>query len=206
MLGSAIIDRLVTALRCLPGVGPKSAQRMALHLLERQREQGRQLATALLAAMDQVGHCRLCRTLTELPICQTCASEKRDRSLLCIVETPADSAAIEQGTDYRGLYFLLRGHLSPHHGVGPDALGLDVLVRLLRRENLTEVIIATSSTVEGEVTAHYLSEIVRQHGIRATRIAHGIPLGGELEFTDSGTLTHALSGRREFGESPERDF
>lgn len=202
MLNSAVIDRLVTALRCLPGVGPKSAQRMALHLLERNRERGRQLAAALLDAMDQVGHCRLCRTLTELPICQICASEKRDRSLLCIVETPADGAAIEQGTDYRGLYFVLLGHLSPLDGVGPDALGLDVLVRRLHDENLAEVIIATSSTVEGEATAHYLNEIVRQHGIRVTRIAHGIPLGGELEFTDSGTLTHALGGRREFGESP----
>lgn len=202
MLGSVIIDRLVTALRCLPGVGPKSAQRMALHLLERNRERGRQLAAALVDAMDQVGHCRLCHTLTELPICRICASEKRDRSLLCVVETPADAAAIEQGTDYRGLYFVLLGHLSPLDGVGPEALGLDVLARRLRNEHLAELIIATSSTVEGEATAHYVGEIVRPHGIRVTRLAHGIPLGGELEFTDSGTLTHALSGRREFGESP----
>jgi recombination protein RecR len=204
MVGSIIIDRLVTALRCLPGVGPKSAQRMALHLLERNRDRGRQLAAALVDAMDQVGHCRVCRTLTELPICHICASEKRDRSLLCVVETPADVAAIEQGTDYRGLYFVLLGHLSPLDGVGPEALGMDTLARrLLNQHNkhLAELIIATSSTVEGEATAHYVGEIARQHGIRATRLAHGIPLGGELEFTDSGTLAHALSGRREFGES-----
>lgn len=202
MLGSVIIERLVTALRCLPGVGPKSAQRMALHLLERNREGGRRLAAALLDAMQRVGHCRLCRTLTELPICPICGNDKRDRALLCIVETPADVAAIEQGTDYRGLYFVLLGHLSPLDGIGPEALGLDILATRLESEHPAEVIIATSATVEGEVTAHYLGEIVREYGIRVTRLAQGIPIGGELEFTDSVTLTQALSGRREFGKSP----
>lgn len=202
MLGSAVLERLVTAFRCLPGVGPKSAQRMVLHLLERDREGGRRLAAALLDAMEQVGHCQLCRTLTESTICPICGSSKRDRSLLCVVETPADVAAIEQGTAYHGLYFVLMGHLSPLDGIGPEELGLERLAQRLHRDELAEVIVATSSTVEGEVTAHYVKTMVRERGIRVTRIAFGIPLGGELEFVDSGTLAHALSGRREFDESP----
>lgn len=197
MSESVVIDRLIAALRCLPGVGPKSAQRMTLHLLERDREGGRRLASALTEAMDKVGHCRLCRTLTELEICRICNNEKRDRGVLCVVESPADVSAIEQGTDYRGLFFVLLGQISPLDGIGPEHLGLDVLAKRLDKEEISEVVLATSSTVEGEVTAYYLNEMVHERNIRVTRIAHGVPLGGELEFVDSGTLAHALSGRRE---------
>lgn len=198
MSGSALIEGLVTALRCLPGVGPKSAQRMAFYLLERDRKGGVRLAAALMEAMDKVGHCRLCRTFTELEVCRICGNDKRDPSLLCVVESPADVAAIEQGTDYRGRFFVLMGNLSPLDGIGPEDLGLDVLAERLGSGEITEVILATNSTVEGEATAHYISEIVRGRGVRATRIALGVPLGGELEFVDSGTLAHALSGRREY--------
>lgn len=197
MSGSELIDELVTALRCLPGVGPKSAQRMAFHLLERDREGGRRLAAALDAAMDRIGHCRVCRTLSEAEICGICANEKRDRGLLCVVETPADVAAIEHGTDFRGMYFVLMGRLSPLDGIGPEDLGLDQLARRLGNGEVAEVILATDSTVEGEATAHYVSEMVRERGIRVTRIAQGIPLGGALEYVDSGTLAHAFTGRHE---------
>jgi recombination protein RecR len=197
MSESVVIDRLIAALRCLPGVGPKSAQRMTLHLLERDREGGRRLASALTETMDKVGHCRLCRTLTELEVCRICNSEKRDRGVLCVVESPADVSAIEQGTDYRGLFFVLLGQISPLDGIGPEHLGLDVLANRLDKEEISEVVLATGSTVEGEATAYYLSEMVRERDIRVTRIAQGVPLGGELEFVDSGTLAHALSGRRE---------
>jgi recombination protein RecR len=202
MASSEVIEQLTTALRCLPGVGPKSAQRMAFYLLERNREGGRRLAMALINAMDRVAHCHLCRTLTEYEICPICRNEKRDRRLVCIVETPADVVAIEQGTDYRGLYFVLMGHLSPLDGIGPDDLGLHTLTQRLDSEQIEEVILATNSTVEGEATAHYISELVRARGVRVTRLALGIPLGGELEFVDGGTLAHALSGRREFSEAP----
>jgi recombination protein RecR len=195
--GSELIDELVTALRCLPGVGPKSAQRMAFHLLERDRDGGRRLAAALVEAMQKIGHCRQCRTLSESDICGICASGRREQGLLCVVETPADVAAIEHGTDFRGLYFVLMGRLSPLDGIGPEELGLEHLARRLDSGEVAEVILATDSTVEGEATAHYVGEMVRQRGIRVTRIAQGIPLGGALEYVDSTTLAHAFSGRRE---------
>jgi len=194
---SPAIDALIEALRCLPGVGPKSAQRMALHLLERDREGGRVLARALAEAMERVGHCRDCRTFTEAERCSLCSHPERDRSQLCIVETPADVFAVEQATGYRGLYFVLMGHLSPLDGIGPEELGLDRLVARLDAGEVAEVILATNPTVEGEATAHYIAELARDRGIRATRIAHGVPLGGELEYIDGGTLSHAFAGRQQ---------
>ena len=185
------------ALRCLPGVGNKTAQRMAYHLLERDRDGGRRLAQALLKAMDEVGKCRDCRTLCESDLCPLCASAKRDASLLCVVETPVDIEAIEQATDFRGRYFVLMGHLSPLDGIGPQQLGLDQLSERFAAGELKEVILATNPTIEGEATAQYISELAQERGIRTTRIAHGVPVGGELEYIDSGTLSHAFSGRRE---------
>ena len=197
MSSSRLIDRLIETLRCLPGVGPKSAQRMAFHLLEHNRDGGRQLAEALIDAMEKVGNCSECRTLTETAICGLCANDRRDRSQLCIVETPADVQALEQSTGYKGLYFVLMGHLSPLDGIGPDALGLDLLEARLATGQVSEMILATNPTVEGEATAHFVSEMARAHGIRATRIAHGVPMGGELEYIDSSTLSHAFAGRLE---------
>lgn len=194
---SPLIARLIEALRCLPGVGPKSAQRMAFHILERDREGGRRLAAALLEAVERIGHCRECRTLTEAEVCDLCARSGRDRSLLCVVESPADVQAVEQSTGFQGLYFVLMGHLSPLDGIGPDELGLDQLAARLDQGEVREMILATNPTVEGEATAHYLGEMARARGIRATRIAHGVPLGGELEYIDGGTLSHAFAGRRE---------
>lgn len=192
-----LLARLIEALRCLPGVGPKSAQRMAFHLLERDREGGRRLSESLLEAMEKVGHCRSCRTLSETELCPMCASPSRDRSLLCVVESPADVMAIEQATGYRGLYFVLMGHLSPLDGIGPEELKLDELVRRLDEGEVREIILATNPTVEGEATAHFIAELAHARGIRATRIAHGVPLGGELEYVDGGTLSHAFVGRRD---------
>ena len=195
MATSRLIGQLIESLRCLPGVGPKSAQRMAFQLLEHNREGGRQLATALTQAMERVGNCSACRTLSEDPVCSLCASERRDRSQLCIVETPADVQALEQATGYQGLYFVLMGHLSPLDGIGPEALGLDMLEARLASGEVKELILATNHTVEGEATAHFISEMARAHAVRATRIAHGVPMGGELEYIDGGTLSHAFSGR-----------
>lgn len=196
MAFSPLIDQLVNALRCLPSVGPKSAQRMAFHLLERDREGGLRLADALHAAMTDVDRCRRCRTFTEQPVCHVCADEKRDRSLLCVVETPADVLAFEQSGSYRGLYFVLMGHLSPIDGIGPAEIGLPDLVERVREGAVQEVILATSSTVEGEATAYFIAEQMKTLAIPVSRIAHGVPLGGELEYVDVGTLAHALSGRR----------
>ena len=198
MSGSpSAIERLIEALRCLPGVGPKSAQRMTYHLLERDREGARLLAGALETAMDRVGHCRDCRTLSETEQCAICASPARDHSLVCIVETPADVLALEHCGGYKGLYFVLMGHLSPLDGIGAEELGLDTLEQKLAAGEVQEVIVATNPTVEGEATAHYIGEMCRQKNIRATRIAHGVPLGGELEYIDGGTLSHAMAGRRD---------
>jgi recombination protein RecR len=197
MATSRLIGQLIDSLRCLPGVGPKSAQRMAFQLLEHDREGGRQLAAALTQAMDRVGNCSDCRTLSEDAVCALCASERRKRSQLCVVETPADVQALEQATGYQGLYFVLMGHLSPLDGIGPEALGLDMLETRLASGEVTELILATNPTVEGEATAHFISEMARAHGIRATRIAHGVPMGGELEYIDGGTLSHAFAGRLE---------
>jgi recombination protein RecR len=198
MSGSRLIGRLIESLRCLPGVGPKSAQRMAFHLLEYNRDGGRQLAEVLTLAMDRIGHCRECRTLSEDAVCALCASDRRDHSLLCVVETPADVQALEQSTGFQGLYFVLMGHLSPLDGIGPEALGLQQLEARLASAEVKELILATNPTVEGEATAHFISEMARVHGVRTTRIAHGVPMGGELEYVDGGTLSHAFAGRQEF--------
>ncbi|WP_127477518.1 recombination mediator RecR [Sulfurivermis fontis] len=197
MSHSPLIGRLIEALRCLPGVGPKSAQRMAYYLLERNRDGARRLAETLIEAVEKVGHCRDCRTLTEAEVCPVCSSPRRDRSLLCIVESPTDVQALEQSTGYQGLYFVLLGHLSPLDGIGPEDIGLDRLAARLDAGEVQEVILATNPTVEGEATAHYIGAMVHSRGIRATRIAHGVPLGGELESVDGGTLSHAFHGRRE---------
>jgi len=187
----------MTALRCLPGVGPKSAQRMALHLLERDRDGAGRLVETLRLALERIGHCRLCRDLSETDLCTLCASPSRDSSLLCVIETPADVLAVEQATSFQGRYFVLMGHLSPLDGIGPAELGLDVLEARLDEGKIREIILATNPTVEGEATAYYIGELARERGIRATRIAHGVPLGGELESVDGGTLAHAFAGRRD---------
>ena len=192
-----LLEQFIEALRCLPGVGPKSAQRMALHLLERNREGGRHLSTVLEAAMERIGRCGRCRNLTELETCTICANEQRDRGLLCIVESPSDVIAIEHATGYRGLYFVLMGRLSPLDGIGPPELGLDVLADRLHAEPPAEMIIATNPTVEGEATAFYLQRMAQKHGITVSRIAHGVPLGGELEFTDQSTIAHAFTSRQQ---------
>jgi len=192
-----LIDRLIEALRCLPGVGPKSAQRMAFHVLEHDRGGATHLAKTLLESVDTIGRCSQCRTLTELKTCALCASDRREQNLLCIVETPADVLAIENATDYRGLYFVLLGRLSPIDGIGPKELGLDQLAVRLDNGAIDEVILATNPTVEGEATAFYISEMCADRSIRATRIAHGVPIGGELEYIDRSTISHAFSGRRD---------
>ncbi len=192
-----LLSQLIEALRCLPGVGPKSAQRMAFHLLERDRTGGRKLAEVLQEAMEKIGHCDSCRTLSETPVCSLCGNPSRDDSTLCVVETPAEMMAIEQATGYRGRYFVLGGRLSPLDGIGPKEIGLDILEQRLEEGRVAELILATNTTVEGEATAHYLNEMARARGIRTTRIAHGVPLGGELEYVDGGTLSHAFAGRQE---------
>jgi recombination protein RecR len=197
MSAEPLLDRLIAALRCLPGVGQKSAQRMAYHLLERDREGGRRLADALAEAMARVGNCQRCRDFSEAPLCPLCASGSRDSNLLCAVETAADRLAIEQATGYRGLYFVLQGRLSPLDGIGPRELGLGLLAERLAAGEVRELIIATNPTVEGEATAHYLAQMARQHGVKPSRLAHGLPLGGELEYTDRGTLAHAFGSRQE---------
>ncbi|HEX9803932.1 MAG TPA: recombination mediator RecR [Gammaproteobacteria bacterium] len=196
-MSTPLIGRLVEALRVLPGVGPKSAQRMAYHLLERDREGALTLAASLQEAMEKVGHCSRCRTLSENELCPICSSERRDASLLCVVESPSDVEAIEHTSVYQGRYFVLMGHLSPLDGIGPEEIGLELLAQRLDSGEIAEVILATNPTVEGEATAHYISEMVHSRGIRVTRIAHGVPLGGELEYVDGGTLSHAFTGRRE---------
>ena len=197
MEANTLIGRLINALRCLPGVGPKSAQRMAYHLLERDRDGARRLAAALLEAAEKVGHCSRCRTLSEQELCTLCSDARRDPSQVCVVESPADVAAIEHSSTYRGQYFVLMGHLSPLDGIGPEEIELDRLASRLAEGEIREVILATNPTVEGEATAHYIAEMAREHGIRASRIAYGVPVGGELEYVDAGTLSHALTGRRD---------
>ena len=196
MSQSPLLLQLIEALRCLPGVGPKSAQRMAFHLLERDRKGATVLSNALQQAVEHLGHCTQCRTLSETEICQYCSDTRRKDELLCIVETPADVLAINQATDFRGKYFVLMGHLSPLDGIGPAELGLDLLEERLKQGLIKELILATNPTVEGETTAHYISEMAAEYAVDATRLAHGIPLGGELEYIDGGTLAHAFSGRR----------
>jgi recombination protein RecR len=194
----SLIGELIEALRCLPGVGPKSAQRMTYHLLERDRNAMRRLAQVLVEAADRIGHCKECRTLTEHESCSICAdsNHKRDRSLLCVVEMPTDVAAIEHSNVYRGLYFVLMGHLSPLDGIGPDQIGLDKLAARLSQGEVKEVILATNSTVEGEATAHYIAELAKRYKVSVSRIARGVPMGGELEYVDGGTLSHAMASRQ----------
>lgn len=191
-----LVDELIDALRCLPGVGPKSAQRMALYLLERDRPGGERLAKAIAESVAHVGRCQHCRTLSELDVCEICNNPRRDPYQLCVLETPADLFAIEQSGTYRGRYFVLMGHLSPIDGIGPDALGIDQLLQRLQEEDIKELILATNLTVEGEATAHYISERAKSLGVSVSRIAYGVPLGGELEYVDGGTLAHAFSSRK----------
>ncbi len=189
------IRQLIDGLRGLPGVGPKTAQRMALHLLERDRSAGRHLAAALDAAMDGVGYCQRCRSLSEDEICRLCADPSRDDSLLCVLQSQADVWAVEQAGGFNGRYFVLKGSLSPIDGLGPDEIGIPALMASMQGRDVEEVILATNPTVEGEATAHYIAGLLRPKGIKLSRLAHGIPLGGELEFVDGGTLAHALAGR-----------
>lgn len=200
MFLTPLVTELVEALRVLPGVGPKSAQRMALHLLERNRAGGRRLAEVLVRAMDTLRECRECQGLSEQEVCAICASASRDRSLLCVVENPVDQIAIEASGSFRGLYFVLKGHLSPLDGIGPRELGIPKLLERVRAGEVRELILATNPTVEGEATAHYLREALRgQADVAVSRIAHGVPMGGELEFVDGNTLAHALAGRKPLG-------
>ncbi len=194
---SPLISQLIESFRCLPGVGPKSAQRMVFHLLERDRNGAKLLAEKILVTIDQVGNCSLCRTFSEKELCSICSSQKRNTSVLCVVESPIDVVAIENSTDFMGRYFVLLGHLSPLDGIMPNDIGLDILSQRIATSDLTEIILATNSTVEGETTAYYISEMLKDSGIKITRIAHGVPVGGELEFVDGGTLSHAFSGRHE---------
>jgi recombination protein RecR len=196
MLYPRRLAALIEALRRLPGVGPRSAQRMAFHLLEKDPEAARTLSGALTDAVEGIGRCARCRMFTEAETCDLCRSPSRDSTLLCVVETPADVVAVENGAGYNGRYFVLMGHLSPLDGVGPDELGLDRLESLLDEGSVTEVILATNPTVEGEATAHYVADLAARRGIRASRIAHGVPVGGELEYVDGGTLSHAFAGRQ----------
>jgi len=180
----------------MPGVGQKSAQRIAFHLLERDRDGAGNLSTALADAVDGIGHCSRCRMFTEHELCSICSATGRDISQLCVVESPADVMALEDATGFRGLYFVLMGHLSPLDGIGPDELGLERLEEWLRQGDVSELIIATNPTVEGDATAHYLADVASRFDVKASRIAHGVPLGGELEYVDGGTLSHAFYGRR----------
>ena len=196
MSNGSLIEGLIEAFQVLPGVGPKGAQRMVLYLLQRNRTGGRHLADVLAEALRRVGQCETCRNLSEAPQCALCRDPRRDDSLLCVVESAADVLALEHAGGYRGRYFVLHGHLSPIDGVGPEALGLDDLARRVQALRPAEVIIATNPTVEGEATAHYISDLLSDTVANVTRIAHGVPLGGELEYIDGGTLVHALQGRR----------
>ena len=190
------LDRLVEALRVLPGVGPRSAQRMAFHLLQNDRQGAEALAQALSAALDTVVRCSRCNSFAEESVCALCSSPRRDRSLLCVVETPADLATVEQTLSYSGLYFVLMGRLSPLDGIGPRDVGLDRLIARATEGEVREVILATNFTNEGEATAHYIAEMLRAREVKVSRIARGVPLGGELEYVDAGTLSQALLDRR----------
>ena len=195
---SPLLQQLIDALKCLPGVGPKSAQRMAFYLLERDPEGAKNLSGVLIEAVEKIGHCSMCRTLSETELCEICVSTSRDNGTLCVIETPADIFAIEHTAEFRGKYFVLMGHLSPLDGIGPVELGLELLQTRLANGEVKELILATNPTVEGEATAHYISNMAAKYQILTTRIAHGVPLGGELEYIDAGTLAHAFSGRQRF--------
>ena len=195
MPDSGLLDRLIEALRCLPGVGVKTAQRMAYDLLERNRERGRTLAATLAESMDRVRHCARCRNFTEDELCAVCADPNRDPHLLCVVESPVDVRLLEASTSYRGRYFVLMGRLSPLDGMGPEEIGLPQLEERLRDEEIRELILAINATLESDVTAHVLQETAARHGVQATRLARGVPMGGELEYLDAGTLATAFEGR-----------
>ena len=198
MQTSPLLENLIENLRCLPGVGPKSAQRMAYHLLQRNRQGGVKLAKALNEAMAHIGHCQSCRTFTEEAHCAICQNPRRQKNgQLCVVEMPADIQAIEQTGQFSGRYFVLMGHLSPLDGIGPREIGLDLLQKRLEEESFFEIILATNPTIEGDATANYIAEMCLAHNIKVTRIAHGIPVGGELEMVDGTTLSHSFVGRRE---------
>lgn len=198
MSSSASLDALINALKCLPGVGQKSAQRMALHLIERDPVGARRLADATLNALDKVSHCQRCRNFADSGLCHICNRASRNSSIVCIVETPADVLAIEASGAYQGGYFVLLGRLSPLDGFGPDQLGIDLLEKRLQEGDVSEVILATSATVEGDITAQFIADVAHKYNIQTSRLARGIPLGGELEFVDSGTLSRALSGRQQY--------
>lgn len=198
MSESSLLKELVDALRCLPGVGSRTAQRMAFHLLEHDRFAGQHLAKVMADAMEKVQHCERCRTLTEQTVCRICSHAGRHPEALCVVEHPSDVVAIEQATGYRGYYFVLGGRLSPLDGITPEDIGLDKLEARLDEGEVTELILATNPTVEGEVTAHYISELAAKRNVSTSRIAHGVPVGSELEYVDSGTLSHAFEGRRKY--------
>ncbi len=195
MVEQTLLEQLVEALRVMPGIGRKSAQRIAHQLLQRNRDGAKHLSRIMADAMEKIGHCQRCRTYTENKLCHLCESTRRDDSTICVVENPSDVDSIEEA-NYRGRYFVLLGHLSPLDGIGPDDIGLNEFQKLLENEDLKEVILATSSTVEGEATAHFISEMVKTSGKQVTRIAHGVPMGGELEYVNSLTIAHALDGRK----------
>jgi recombination protein RecR len=195
-VAESALDALINALRLLPGVGQKSAQRMAFHLLQHDREGARRIAASLQAAVDGVKHCERCHTFTQNNVCRTCEDATRDQRLLCVVETPADQAALERTGSYRGLYFVLMGHLSPLDGIGARDIGLQQLMDRAAEGSVEEIIVATNFTAEGEATAHVLSEALKARGLKVTRLARGVPIGSELEYVDLGTIAHALVDRR----------
>lgn len=194
---SPLLTQLIDDLQVLPGVGRKSAQRMALQLLERRKEEAERLSATLSKAVREIQRCEGCRTLSETPLCPVCDSSQRDGSKICVVESPAEMIAVEQGTDYRGGYFVLLGRLSPLDGIGPDQLGLDVLEQRLAAGGCEELILATNPTVEGEATAQFIAQMAQRHGVGSTRIAYGVPVGGDLDFVDGGTLSHAFASRQQ---------
>ncbi len=195
---SSLLDSLIDSLQCLPGVGPKSAQRMAFHLLQRNRDGAKHLAEVLSKATREIGHCNNCRTFTEKELCNICADKSRQATQICVVENPTDVFVIEQSADYRGLYFVLMGRLSPLDGIGPAELGLDILEMRLNKGVVEELILATNSTVEGEVTAHVLGEMAKKYNIPTTRLAQGVPVGGELDYVDQNTIAQAFAGRKNY--------
>ncbi len=198
MSSSPTLDEMINALTCLPGVGQKSAQRMALYLIERDQIGAKRIAEAMLSALDKVRHCERCRNFADTSLCEICSNQKRTDATLCVVETPADVIAIESSGAYQGLYFVLLGRLSPLDGIGPDQLGLEELEKCLQKKGVEEIILATSATVEGDITAQFIADLARKFGVNASRLARGIPLGGELEFVDGGTLSRAIAGRQQF--------
>lgn len=200
-MNSPLLDELVQSLRCLPGVGPKSAQRMAFYLLERNRSGAARLSESINHALEHIGHCSECRAFTEESVCRLCRNSMRDTRLLCVVGSPADMMAIEQTGSYQGLYFVLAGHLSPIDGIGPEEVGIDALLALLERRSVEEIILANNPTVEGEATAYYIANLLQDRSVVVSRIAHGVPVGGELEFVDGGTLSHAFNGRQRLQRS-----